>query len=612
MPPLVSVVIPSYNHARYLPEAIASVLSQRDVALELIIIDDGSRDESWALIEQAARQDSRIRAHRQENQGAHAAISRGLALGEGRFLTILNSDDRYSPGRLATLAALADAGEGLDFIATGLTLIDEAGARIPDHPWLDEYRRMVAGAHRTGLWPALLERNFTVSTSNFFLRRSLWQALGPLRPLRYNMDWDFALRAWEHDPARFAWRDDLVLWEYRLHGHNTILGGLPTSAIEANHLLYGVMRRHYGVPGTALAGLRRHHRLIRHQQVARIAHARDTEWDARLQAALDQVREAHAGWARTRDAHEAALAQLAALQASRSYRLGRALTAPARWLRQRRPARAAGIPTPPPAAGALPAYREIALPAPLQGPVPRVAVHLHLHYPDLADELMREILHLPQPFDLFVTTTRPAGELRARIQADCPDARVWETPNQGKDIGPFVDALVRYRLDRYDLVLKLHGKKSRNQPGYLQVIRQLFGPDIQDGDDWRRKLIRPLAGSRDRVLRIYRAFAEDPGIGAAGAARFICTAPDADAAAYNALCRRLGIPDGVRFFAGTMFWIRGSALTPMLDAGMTQADFGVAPQGQVEGSLEHACERVFGPLATAGGRYLAGLADLNI
>lgn len=643
--PRVSVVIPSYNHARFLPETIASVLNQTLESLELIVIDDGSRDESWAVIQHAAAGDSRIIARRQQNAGAHAAINAGLQIAKGEFLAILNSDDRFHPERLATLTALAED-DGLDFVCTGQILIDDAGTQYGEHPWLEEYERMLESAASNGLWATLLERNFTVSTSNFFIRRSLWQALGPIRPLRYNMDWDYALRAYRHDPRRFAWRHDLPLWDYRLHGRNTILGGLPHSAIEANHLIYRNLQEACGVPARAIAGLRRHHRLIRHQQVTAAADARDQWWEPRLH-------EAHEGWARTRaesDATHARLGEaltqlaevrqeLAAVYASRSYRWGRRVTAPLRaarslvdTLRQRQlPASptpevdrsgdsaAASAPSPATpqsqhASGVTrqerPPYRVLQLrPAPDDQTLPKVAAHIHIHYPDLLPELLDAAGHIPGEFDLFVTTTQPEATVAAPVLERFPTARVWRTPNQGKDIGPFIDALNRHRLDNYDLVLKLHGKKSRNDAGYLRAIRGLFGKDIADGDDWRRKLIAPIAGDAQRIREIWQAFAEDPALKMVGAARFVCEAPDADPAAYAALCDRLEVVHGIRFFGGTMFWIRGEALTPLLEAGITIDDFSAEKARSVEATLEHAIERVFGALAVKQGGYLGGVED---
>jgi glycosyltransferase involved in cell wall biosynthesis len=657
--PRVSVVIPSYNHARYLAEAMDSVLAQQGVSLELIVIDDGSKDDSWRIIEEAAQRDPRIRAYRQANQGAHATINTGLGLGRGEFLAILNSDDRYSPGRLAKLVELADTGAGLDFIATGLRLIDADSQLVEQDVWLEEYRRMGDSAKASGDWIALLERNFTVSTSNFFLRRSLFEALGPIRPMRYNMDWDYAVRALLHGPERFVWRHDLVLLDYRMHGSNTILAGLPVSAIEANHILYGALKARYQVPGAALAGLRRHYRLIRHQQIAVMAAARDAVWDKELQAA-------HTGWAATRDAHDqthrdlgqaltelgetrnnlawvhnelaVAYQETAEIRASRSYRLGLTLTAPLRWWKDRKVVKPApvanrggsvsaaaqaaapapaGISAPAPAAAPLkPVFTPLTLILPTvesapPTPAPRVAAHLHLHYVELLDELLDAVSHLPQPFDLFVTTTQPVEEIAARVQARFADARVWQCANQGKDVGPFIDALARYRLDEYDLVLKLHSKKSQNNANYLRAIRGLFGKDIRDGDDWRRKLIAPISGDAGRVARIYQAFAADPRLMMVGASRFICRAPDADPAAYARLCQRLEVSSEVLFFGGTMFWIRGQALGRILRAGFSLEDFDAAHSASVESTLEHGFERVFGAIAAAADGYLGGVPDLD-
>lgn len=607
---VVSVVIPSYNHGHFLASTLASVLQAHDVALELIIIDDGSTDDSWAIISEFAQQDSRVRAYRQENQGAHAAINRGLTLATGEFLAILNSDDLYSAGRLATLVSLAEE-QDLDFIATGLQLIDGEGAPITAHPWLAEYQRMVARAEEDGVWAALLERNITVSTSNFFLRRRLYEQLGPIRPYRYNMDWDYVLRAYLAAPARFAWRADLPLWQYRLHGKNTILGGLPVSAIEANYLLLRSLQQHYGVPAAAVAGLRRHYKLIRQQQVAQVAAQRDASWEAELQQAHQGWRQSQADYASMSAAHDAAHAQLgqtltelgiarehlgqtqqelAEILVSRSYRWGRKLTAPLRWAKQKLKPRAAAV----------------ASTSSVDTASLSIAVHLHVYYVDVLDELLDAVAQLPSA-KLFVSTPHDIAPIKAAVQARFPDAIVWHCPNQGKDIGPFIDAIHRFNLPQYDLVFKLHSKKSHNAASYMQVIRDLFGQDIKDGEDWRRKLITPLAGSPAQVQAILNEFGAQPQIGMIGAEQFLCTAPDADTAAYNTVCERLGIAPQPLFFGGTIFWIRGAVLQRFIDANFTLDDFSPAHQGAVENTLEHQLERVFGALVQSEGLTVQGI-----
>ena len=98
-----SVVIPSYNHARYIEEAIDSVAQQGDADLEIVVVDDGSSDDSVQRIKARleAADVASVVLHEQSNAGAHAAIGKGLDLASGECLTILNSDDFYLPGRLA-------------------------------------------------------------------------------------------------------------------------------------------------------------------------------------------------------------------------------------------------------------------------------------------------------------------------------------------------------------------------------------------------------------------------------------------------------------------------------------------------------------------------------
>src|ERR1700759_2346992 len=98
-PPRVSVVVPLFNHAAYIGDAIASILAQGAIVHEVLVIDDGSTDNSAMVMETLLRWDKRITFARQANQGAHAAINAGLARCTGDLLTILNSDDAYVQGR---------------------------------------------------------------------------------------------------------------------------------------------------------------------------------------------------------------------------------------------------------------------------------------------------------------------------------------------------------------------------------------------------------------------------------------------------------------------------------------------------------------------------------
>ncbi len=113
--PLFSVIIPAYNYAGYLPDAVLSVLRQKGDDFEIIIVDDGSTDTTPAVAERfAADNPGRVRWLRQENAGPGAARNRGVREAHGSFCLFLDADDSLLAGALATfrsaVAGCPDAG----------------------------------------------------------------------------------------------------------------------------------------------------------------------------------------------------------------------------------------------------------------------------------------------------------------------------------------------------------------------------------------------------------------------------------------------------------------------------------------------------------------------
>lgn len=115
--PLVSVLIACRDAAPWLPEALRSALGQTLAALEVILVDDGSRDESPRIAEATAVRDSRLRLVRHPtSRGSAEARNTALALARGRWIAVLDADDRMVPERLARLVATAEA-KGADWLA---------------------------------------------------------------------------------------------------------------------------------------------------------------------------------------------------------------------------------------------------------------------------------------------------------------------------------------------------------------------------------------------------------------------------------------------------------------------------------------------------------------
>lgn len=98
--PFVSVVIPAYNAARFIQRTLDSVLLQTHRELEIIVVDDGSTDETAEYVEEAARRDERVRLVRQPNGGVSRARNTGIALSHGVFVAPLDADDLWHPTKI--------------------------------------------------------------------------------------------------------------------------------------------------------------------------------------------------------------------------------------------------------------------------------------------------------------------------------------------------------------------------------------------------------------------------------------------------------------------------------------------------------------------------------
>lgn len=111
--PLVSIVMPCYNYARFLPEALASIQAQTFTDFEAIIVDDGSTDETPGILAQV--KDPRFRIFRQANAGSSAARNTGRGHTRGTFLTFLDADDLWRPTFLERQMAVFEAEPEVDF-----------------------------------------------------------------------------------------------------------------------------------------------------------------------------------------------------------------------------------------------------------------------------------------------------------------------------------------------------------------------------------------------------------------------------------------------------------------------------------------------------------------
>lgn len=103
---VISAIVPVYNVAVYLPQCIESILSQDYSEIELLLVDDGSTDESGRICDEYAQKDSRIKVIHQPNRGAAAAKNAGLQVATGEYLSFVDSDDFLEPGAYSHMVQL--------------------------------------------------------------------------------------------------------------------------------------------------------------------------------------------------------------------------------------------------------------------------------------------------------------------------------------------------------------------------------------------------------------------------------------------------------------------------------------------------------------------------
>jgi glycosyltransferase involved in cell wall biosynthesis len=212
-----SVVIPIYNHERFVGAAIESALSQTARPREILCIDDGSTDGSASIAESLASRHPSVRVWSRPNQGAHHTINEGIREARGRYVAILNSDDLYHHERLVRCLAVLEADPGAAAVATRISFVNAHGNPI-QYSWYEEACAFYEKIGDLGL--ALVNANFLMTTSNIVARRVVFEEVGGFDDLRYAHDLDFFLRLVVHRKRLALLRRPLL--SYRIHDGNTI------------------------------------------------------------------------------------------------------------------------------------------------------------------------------------------------------------------------------------------------------------------------------------------------------------------------------------------------------------------------------------------------------
>ncbi len=208
MNPKVSVIIPNYNYSQYIGEAVGSALSQTYKNIEVIVVDDGSKDNSLEILENFA---GRIKIIKQQNAGVSAARNSGVENSDGEFIAFLDADDVWLPEKIEKQINCFSANKNLGLVHVAVQDIDAHGKNLKSH--FDG----LAGSVAEEL--LLLERSVILGGgSGIMIPRKLFDEIGGFDPrLSTSADWDIFYRIANRCEAAFI---SEVLLKYRIHGSN--------------------------------------------------------------------------------------------------------------------------------------------------------------------------------------------------------------------------------------------------------------------------------------------------------------------------------------------------------------------------------------------------------
>jgi glycosyltransferase involved in cell wall biosynthesis len=222
----VTVVIPCYNQAHFLGEAIESVLAQSYPDFEIVVVDDGSTDDT----SEVAGRYEKVRLIRQENGGLSAARNAGLGQGRGEYVVFLDADDRLLPEALEVGVRELEARPECAFVSGHIRLIAADGSPLeipPQPPNAEDH------------YAKLLRYNYVWTPGSVMFRSSILSCVGGFDPsVNATADWDIYLRIARDYPVRHHGE---VVAEYRQHG--TSMTGNPALMLKATVTVLRAQRK---------------------------------------------------------------------------------------------------------------------------------------------------------------------------------------------------------------------------------------------------------------------------------------------------------------------------------------------------------------------------------
>ena len=243
-------------------------------------------------------------------------------------------------------------------------------------------------------------------------------------------------------------------------------------------------------------------------------------------------------------------------------------------------------------------------------PETKIAVVLHLYYPETWPQFVKHLNNLKQPYDLFISLTGPNINFEPTIKSNYPNAYVFEIPNRGRDVLPFIKLATILSAKNYQYVLKLHSKKSTHR---------------KDGSEWLTDIVSSLLPEDPLVFKKLFNVLDKTNCGIVGPENQYLSLVvnfEANGTWMTRILNRIYNPKishkylqvdrtNYGFFAGTMFWARLDAFKPILSTNLPIREF-AAERGQIDATLAHALERLFSLVCEIEGKEMYEISAKSV
>lgn len=534
--PLISVIITNYNYGQYITKAIHSILSQTYKNIELIIINDGSTDDSDEIIKSVIEKnpDRNIRYISRGNRGVVYSRNEGMELAKGEYISYLDADDYFNRSYISKSYKVAEQ-YNVDVVYPDWHFVGEwLGRPDTDFP---EFTPELLQLQKLHVTPASLIRKKAVKNHRFEVEKVA-------------EDWDFFIGLSLEGKTFKLIKGNPI--NYRIRSGTR--GSRNDPKVDTRYFVE-ILTKYKKIYGD---------KVINPQKLVKLRHPNivkrvfSTRYPRKISESIkkDGVKATARKVLRKTILRNKIIWQVVGYARNRT-------------------------------------YKKITDSFIVKSsPRTKLAVIVHLYYPSLWPAIKEKLGNINVPFDLFVSVQiKDKDVVLDKVSKYHKMTNIVAFPNRGRDVLPFL--MIAHKISevkQYEYLLKLHSKKSLHRNDGSEwldsLLSQLIPSDVSNILTTLKKANTGAIGPADHIVSLKKYM---------GANRERVGTIVELMADHNMVKQILGAQSKYPYFGGTMFWCRVDFLSPLLECGIAPADFDTE-RGQVDGTAAHAVERVLGKI----------------